>query len=414
LRLVGGASIVIVGGGLSSPRFVKAYREAGGDASLTLVSADSSVPYHRPPLSKKYLRGETDADGTLVEKRDFYSEHEVELRLETLVTRARLDERKLELAEGGDVEFDRLVILSGARPKALGIAGEELEGVFKLRTLADSTAIRDRARDAKRAVVVGAGFIGMEVAASLTALGIDVTLVHRGEGLFEVFEAPPLSEYLLELYRERGVDVRLEAEVGELRGNGEIEAAVTAGGEELEADLVVLGLGVEPWVDWLEGSGLELDNGVVVNERFETNVDGVSAAGDVANFYDPVFGRRRRIEHWSNANYQGAELGRVLAGDGKGYDIVSTFFTEVFGVSLKLFGDTTGHDELVLRGDFARGKAIVFYLQEGRVVATLLTGQEEETENELKDILRYRPPVVDRDALADPDTPIAAPLGEVT
>jgi 3-phenylpropionate/trans-cinnamate dioxygenase ferredoxin reductase component len=411
---VAGSTIAIVGGGLATARFVKAYRESGGEDSIRLISADSALPYHRPPLSKRYLRGEQEAEAALVEKRDFYDENDVDLQLETLVAAARLDERRLELAGGRQVEFDRLVIASGARPRPLDAPGEELDGVHKLRTLADSTAIRDDAKGASRAVVVGAGFIGMEVAASLTALGVHVTLVHRGEGLFEGLGVPQLSAYLTDLYRDKGVEVLLREHVTELRGNGALRTAVTASGSELEADLAVLGLGVEPWVDWLEGSGLELSNGIVVDERFASSAPGVWAVGDVANFYDPVFGRRRRIEHWSNSNYQGAELGRILAGEDGGYDIVSTFFSEVFGVVLKVFGDPTERDEIVMRGDFGAGSAIAFYLQDGRMVATLVIGQDEETENELKDLLRFRPPVVDRDALADPDTPIAAPLGEVT
>jgi NADPH-dependent 2,4-dienoyl-CoA reductase/sulfur reductase-like enzyme len=388
--------IVIVGGGLASARVVKGYRDAGGGERLRLVSADSALPYHRPPLSKRYLRGETD-DPPLVEQRDFYEQDGVEVSLDTLVASLDADERRLGLSTGGYLDYDRLVIASGARPRSLGIPGAGGERVFTLRTLADSDAIREAARGARRAVVVGAGFIGMEVTASLRALGVEVTLVHRGRGLFESLGSPPLAAYLSELYRERGVDVLLGDELTEIRDG----AAVTRSGRELAADLVVLGLGVEPWVDWLEGAGLELDDGVVVNERFETSVPDVFAVGDVARFQDPVFGKRRRIEHWSNANYQGAELGKILATGEGGYDVVSTFFSEVFGVTLKVFGDAHGsYDAQATRGSFVEGAAITFSFRDGRFVAATLTGQDEETEDRLREALREQPETADPEGFA--------------
>ena len=398
--------IAIVGGGLASARFVKAYRDGGGGDALRLISADTELPYHRPPLSKAYLRGEREAEDTLVEKRDFYDELGVDVMLATTVTATDLDARELELDSGHRVPYDRLVIAAGARPRPLGVPGEELDNVFKLRRLADSTAIREAAAGAARAVVVGAGFIGMEVTASLTQLGVHVTLLHRGQGLFEVLGAPPLSAYLSRLYEEQEVEVLLGEQAAVLVGDGTVRSVVTQGGRTLETDLVVLGLGVEPWTDWLEGTRLELANGVVVNERFETNVDGVYAVGDVANFWDPVFQRRRRIEHWSNANYQGAELGKIVAtGDG-GYDIVASFFSEVFGFSLRLHGLPEAGDDVVVRGDFAERAAVAFYLGEGRLVAALTVGQPDEVNDALKELLRTQPRV-ERAALADPSVAVA-------
>jgi 3-phenylpropionate/trans-cinnamate dioxygenase ferredoxin reductase subunit len=401
------SGIVIVGGGLSSARFVKAYREGGGDALLRLISADTELPYHRPPLSKAYLRGEREAEDTLVEKRDFYDSHGVEVSLATLVRSADLEAKELELESGERVSFDRLVIAAGARPRPLGAPGEELENVFKLRRLADSTAIKEAAQGAERAVIVGAGFIGMEVAASLTQLGVHVTLLHRGRGLFEVLRAPPLSEYLSRMYEEQGVEVLLGEQAAEFRGNGAVRSVRTESGKDLEADLVVLGLGVAPWTDWLESTRLQLANGIVVNERYETNVDDVYAVGDVANFWDPVFGVRRRIEHWSNANHQGADLGKILATGEGGYDIVASFFSEVFGFSLRLHGLPEAGDEVIVRGDFADREAIVFYLGNGKLFAALTVGQPDEVNDGLKELLRTQPPVANRAGLSDPNVAIA-------
>ena len=387
------STIAIVGGGLATARVVKAYREAGGNDPIRILSADVDPPYHRPPLSKRYLRGEIERDGTLVEPESFYGENDAELRLGTVVR--SVAGGALELADGERVGYGRLVIASGATPRRLPVPGMDLDGVFTLRRLSDSTAIRERAREARRAVVVGTGFIGLEVTASLRSLGVEVAIVDRGTELFRIAEAPPLSAYLAELYRDQGVELLLGDSVAEIAGDGRVEGVVTTSGERREADLVVVGIGVVPETKFLEDSGLQLHDGVVVNERFEASQPGVYAVGDVARFYDPVFGRPRRIEHWSNANYQGAELGGLLAGAEGGYDVVSTFFTELFGKTFKVFGDTAGHEELVMRGDFRDGSAIGFYLRDGKIVASVLTGQESETEEQLKELIRARAPLAE-------------------
>jgi NAD(P)H-nitrite reductase large subunit len=401
-----GNGLVVVGGGLSTARAIKAYREAGGDAPITLFSRDSSIPYHRPPLSKKYLRGETEAADALVEPESFYAENDVDLRLETGVASLDLGGEVLRLENGSTKRYDQLLIASGATPRTLEAPGADLEGVFTLRTLADSTAIREAARDALHAVVVGAGFIGMEVAASLNQLGLEVTLVHRGTGLFEILRARQVEQFLVELYGQKGVELVLGDEVSSFGGRSRLDSVETKRGRVIQAELCVVGIGVEPTVGWLESSGLELDDGVVVNERFETGADGVWAVGDAARFYDPVFERVRRIEHWSNANYHGTQVGRLIAGDDGGYDIVSTFFSELFGITLKVFGDVDESDEIVFRGSLDDGKAIGFYLEDGRLTGTLVVDQDEETENTLKELLAEQPEVRDLAQLADESTPL--------
>jgi 3-phenylpropionate/trans-cinnamate dioxygenase ferredoxin reductase subunit len=380
------AGIVIVGGGLAAARVVKTYREAGGLDPLRMLTADSAFPYNRPPLSKRYLRGEIDADGTLVEQPPFYEEHDCRCDLETEVV--AIDESEVQLSSGEQVPFDRLVVATGTSPRHLDVPGAQLDGVFALRTLADSTAIRTRARGVQRAFVVGSNFIGLEVAASLTQLGLQVTLCDRGSQLFRALQVPAYSEYLAELYAERGVELLFEDEVAELRGDGRVASVVTGKGEERDADLVVAGIGVIPNTGVLDGTGLDVDDGVVVNERFETSRPGIYAVGDVARFHDPVFGRSRRIEHWSNASYQGGELGKILAGQDGGYDTVSSFFSEIFGASVRYFGDATGHDDVVQHGDFREGKVVCLHTAAGRIVAALAMGQEDEVHDRLKELIR--------------------------
>jgi NADPH-dependent 2,4-dienoyl-CoA reductase/sulfur reductase-like enzyme len=401
-----GNGLVVVGGGLASARAIKAFREAGGEGPITLFSRDDAVPYHRPPLSKRFLRGEIERDGTLVEPEPFYREHDVDIHLETGVRSLRLAERELELEDGSRKRFGKLLIASGAWPRRLDVPGFDLENVFTLRTLDNSQAIREAASDARHAVVVGAGFIGMEVAASLSQLGLEVTIVHRGTGLFEILRARQVEQFLVELYGRKGVQLVLGDEVSEFDGRGQLDSVVTRRGETYQAELAVVGIGVVPMTDWLEGSGLQLDNGVVVNDRWETGADGVWSAGDVARFYDPLFQRPRRIEHWSNANYSGTEVGRLIAGGDARYDVVSTFFSEVFGFTFKMFGDVDECDEIVFRGSLEDGKAVGFYFSATQLVACLVVGQDEETENLLKELIGARARARDLPAVADESAPL--------
>jgi 3-phenylpropionate/trans-cinnamate dioxygenase ferredoxin reductase subunit len=406
--------VVIVGGGLASARAIKTYREAGGEGRLALFSRDESLPYHRPPLSKRYLRGEVEAEQTLVETEAFYDDHGVAVFLETPVRRVALGGREVEDEDGRRYGYDELVLAPGATPRTLPVPGASLDGVFALRSLADATAIRDAARIAERAVVVGAGFIGMEVGASLRQLGLDVALVHLGRGLYDQFGAPELSRELAELYREHGVDLYLEDAVAGFRGDSTLAAVETENGNVLDADLAVLGVGVVPSTDFLADSGLPLEDGIVVDERFES-VPGVYAVGDAARFYDPLYGRQRRIEHWSNANYQGSAVGRILAGAEGGYETLSSFFTEVFGLTIKLFGDSTAAGEVVMRGSLHERELVGFYLDDQqRLVAALAVGQEEAAEERLKELVRARRPAQEHAVLADSGASFEEAFGLVT
>jgi 3-phenylpropionate/trans-cinnamate dioxygenase ferredoxin reductase subunit len=261
-------------------------------------------------------------------------------------------------------EADVVVIATGARPRELGDA-------LQLRTLDDSLELRRRAESAREAVVVGGGFIGCEVTASLTQLGVHVTQIVREPMLFAPLQCPPLSEALHDTYREHGVDLRLEAT------------------EIPEAELVVAGIGVVPNVELAQDAGLEVRSGVVVDDRFRTAREGVYAIGDVAEFYDPIYRRHRRIEHWSNAAYHGTTLGRILAGDEDArYDIVSAFFSEEFGRTFRSFGDPTGHDGTALEGDFHGDRGVYRFLSGGKTVAAVAVGLEDDEQQEVKDEIR--------------------------
>lgn len=382
--------LVIAGGGLTAARAIKSFREAGGEGRLALFSSESVLPYHRPALSKRYLRGET-TDAPFAEDESFYRDHGVEVRLETEVSSVDGAARTVDI-DIHSVRYDQLLVATGATPRRLEAPGADLAGVFHLRTLHDSDRIRAAAATAERAVVVGGGFIGMEVAASLRGLGLQVTLIHTGRGLFDQFRSPQLSRDLLELYRGHGVDVRLDEEVAAFGGNNRLQYVGAMSGLCVEADLAVVGVGVVPNTGFLAGSGVAIDNGVVVDERFQSTVPGIYAAGDVANFYDPLYGRRRRIEHWSNANYHGTEAGKVLAGAGGGYDAVSSFFSEIFGTTIKVFGDVSRFDEQSSEGSLRSGRLLTSYGHDGRLVGALTVGQSSEVETLAGDLIREEAP----------------------
>jgi 3-phenylpropionate/trans-cinnamate dioxygenase ferredoxin reductase subunit len=351
--------IEIVGGGLAAAKLVEGYRESGGTDEITIWSQDPHGPYHRPPLSKKVLRGEAKATDSLVHPHDWYAENRVDLRLGETVS-------SLDALTG-----DTIVIATGARPR-------ELPGTLGLRTLDSAVELRNRAKNARTAVVIGGGFIGCEVAASLTLSGVEVTQIVRDSMVFAPLEAPPFSEALHDLFRERGVDLRLDT------------ADVPEG-----ADLTIAGIGVIPNVELAQDAGLEVRSGIVVDERFQTAQAGIYAIGDVAEFFDPLFGRHRRIEHWSNSAYHGTTLGQILAGEDARYDVVNSFFSEQFGQAFKAFGDTHGYADTALEGDFHSGSAVFRFLKGGHAVAAVLTGQSDEAESALKDEIRAGAAAVD-------------------
>ena len=377
--------LVIAGGGLTAARAIKSYREEGGRGRIALLSKERDLPYDRPALSKRYLRGET-SQAPFAEDEAFYRDHDVEVLLETSATAVDTSSRTV-TTDLDTFHYDKLLIATGATPRRLRVSGARLEGVHELRTLRDSQAIRGAAISAEHAVVVGGGFIGMEVAASLRQLGLAVTLIHLGRGLFDQLRSPELSDELASLYREHGVELLLEQEVAAFGGDERLSYVETKSGLCVEAELAVVGVGVVPNVDLLADSGLAVDNGVVVNQRFETPAAGVYAAGDVANFFDPLYGRHRRIEHWSNANYQGTEVGKVLAGNGGGYATVSSFFSEIFGNTVKVFGDVTHFDTLTTDGSLSSGTLLTRYADRGRLVGALTAGASDELEALIRDLI---------------------------
>ena len=373
------AKFVILGGGMVAGYAAKQLVELGiAPGELAILSADTSVPYERPPLSKGFLAGRDSEESIRINPEDFYRQHGIELRLGCTVAAVDAELKDLSLASGGAFGFDNLIVATGARPRTLDIPGARLPGVHYLRSLDDSKAIRQAAANVKRAVVIGSGFIGMEVAAVLAQKGVEVAMVLREDRIWKQFFTPQMSSYFESYYTARGVRFVKNAVVKELRGGPAVTAAVLDSGQTVACEMVAAGIGVVPVTEPLAASGIELENGVKVNEYLETNRPGVWAAGDVANYPDVLFGKRRRVEHWDNAVSQGQHCARALMGERAPFRHVPYFFSDVFDLSYEFWGDPAGADETVHRGDVSSGSFSVWWLRRGILVAAFTMNRPDE------------------------------------
>lgn len=401
---------LILGGGMVAGFAAKEMAENGlAPGELTIVSADDTPPYHRPPLSKGFLAGEEEADQILINDPGFYDDHGIDLRLRTRVEAVDLGGRTVRTATGGEIGFERLLIATGAFPRRLEVPGAELDGIHLLRSLDHSRAIRSQAEKGMKAVVVGAGFIGTEVAAVLAEDGLDVTVVYRGQSLLQGLFTPEMSRHYESVYREHGVTLRPNSEVARFVGDGRV-SAVQAAGDRLDADLVVIGIGVAPATELFRGTALDLDDGVVVDARLATEIEGVWAAGDVARYRDVIFDTHRRVEHWDNAVAQGKLAGKnLLAGPGEGdtFDHLPYFFSDAFDMSWELWGDPSRGSEVVIRGGIEDGSYSAWWLDEGTPVAAFVMDRPDEEREAAQRLIRARQRV-GADALRDADRPLAA------
>jgi 3-phenylpropionate/trans-cinnamate dioxygenase ferredoxin reductase subunit len=346
---------------------------------LTILSADSSIPYERPPLSKGFLAGKDTEESIRINPADFYPEHGIDLRLRCQVGGLDSGSKTLHLQPGGEFGFDKLVLATGARVKTLDVPGGNLPGICYLRSLEDSKRIRLQSEQAKRVVVIGGGFIGMEVAAVLSQKGIAVTMVLHDDRIWKQFFTPAMSKFFEDYYASRGVRFVKRANIAELRGNGAVRSVALEGGESIPCDLVVAGIGVRPVTEVFANSGIEVSDGLVVDQYLQSSHPDIYAAGDVASYVDTLFGKRRRVEHWDNAVSQGQHCARTLLGDRAPFVHVPYFFSDVFDLSYEFWGDPAGADEIVERGDLTSSSFSVWWLLQQRVVAafTLNRPQEE-------------------------------------
>jgi 3-phenylpropionate/trans-cinnamate dioxygenase ferredoxin reductase subunit len=361
---------VIVGANLAGGRAAEALR-AGSEERIVLVGAEPERPYERPPLSKAFPAGQLPEEKVYLRPSDYYANQGIELLLGRRAVRLDPESRAVELDDGERLNYTALLIATGAAPRRLTAPGGDLEGIVYLRDLRDARRLRDRLQAATRVVVVGAGFIGAEVAAVARSLGRDVVALEALPVPLERALGPVVGGLYTEIHRARGVDLRTNAAVTEIvQAGGEFQVR-TASGERFDCDLVVVGVGVAPEVGWLESSGIELRNGVVVDELSRTSLPDVYAAGDVANWFHPRLGHHLRVEHFDNAQNQGVAAARSILGQGQPYAPVNYFWSDQYDLSLQYVGHASGQDEVILRGTVEDGSWSAFYLRAGALKAAL-------------------------------------------
>ena len=370
---------LILGGGMVAGYAAKQLVDNGlrpGD--LTIVSADDAIPYERPPLSKGFLAGKDTEASIFINADSFYRKHEIEMKLNCVVDGVDLARKSLRLRSGEQIGFEKLVVATGARVRMLEIPGHDLAGIYYLRTLEDSKRIRQKAGSAKLAVVIGGGFIAMEVTSVLAQQGIATTMVLPDDRIWKRFFTSPMSRFFENYFAARGVRFVKNTKVATLTGAGAVESAVLQDGEALHCDMVVAGIGVKPVIEPLVNSGINVADGVTVNEYLETNHRGIYAAGDVANYYDVLFDKHRRAEHWDNAVSQGQHCARALLGERTPFVHVPYFFSDVFDLSYEFWGDPSGAEEVVERGDLLSSSFSVWWLRQGRLVAAFTMNRPDE------------------------------------
>lgn len=381
-------TFVIVGAGLAGAKAAETLRREGFDGRLVLIGEEPERPYERPPLSKEYLRREA-YDKPYVHPASFYREEHIELITSTRVSGLDPGSRKVFLGDRESLGYDRLLIATGASPRRLEVPGADLEGVHYLRTVDDSDVIAARLEEGTRLVMVGSGWIGSEIAASARQRGCKVTLLEMGSLPLENVLGPELAQVLLQLHRDNGVEFLAETVVERLEGNGSVERVVLSNGAIVNSDFVVIGIGVDPRTGPFEGAGLEIDNGLVVDEHLETTAAGVFAAGDVANAFNPFYGSRVRVEHWANASEQGQAAARSILGRGAAYAEIPYFFSDQYDVGIEYSGFARKWDEVVFCGDREKRELLAFWLEDSRVVAGLNMNIWE-VHDQIRELIRSR------------------------
>ena len=402
-------TFVIVGASLTGAKAAEVLRHEGFGGRVVLIGEEPERPYERPPLSKDYLRGEVGPEKAYVHDERFYGEHEIELRTSTRVVAIDPGNAQVVLQDFTRVRYDRLLLATGAVPRRLSIPGSDLPGVHYLRTLEDSESLRRAITPASRVVVVGAGWIGSEVAASARQIGAEVVLIERGPLPLERVVGPEVGAIYRDLHTSHGVEFLSGTGIEAIEGAQSVEAVRTSTGRRIACDVVVIGVGAAPRVELAEAAGILVEDGIGVDERLETSVPGVFAAGDVAAAWHPFYQARIRVEHWANALHQGETAARNMLGLATPYERLPYFFSDQYDLGMEYTGYAPRWDKVVFRGDPQTRQFIAFWLSDGRVVAGMNANVWDVT-GPIGELIRRRVPI-DASLLADPDVPLEDLVG---
>jgi len=390
------AKYVIVGGGLAAQRGAEQLRRGDAEAEIAMLSEEATPPYDRPPLSKEYLRGDWDLERITLAKGDTLAEQRIDLRLDARVEAIDAAGHTARLADGSSIAYEKLLYATGGRIRELPLPGADLTGVHYFRTLADAEAIKAVAGPGIRAVIIGAGFIGVELAASLVKLGCQVTVLEVAGYIWSRFLDEELAGYIQRRCEDQGVRFMTSVSPTAITGAaGKVSGVAYAGGEA-PADLVCIGVGILPNVELAQAAGLRVENGVVVDEFMQTSHPDIYAAGDVVNYPDPIFKKRRRVEHWGHAEYTGALAAQNMAGERKPYDLLSYVWSDVFDMHLEFAGEEKDFDQMALRGSLADGAFTVLYLKGGALQAYLSVNAPPREFRVLQRLIREQTVVADK------------------
>jgi NADPH-dependent 2,4-dienoyl-CoA reductase/sulfur reductase-like enzyme len=373
------AQYLLIGGGLTSSQAAKQLRERDPQGRLILVGEEPYVPYDRPPLSKEFLQGQKTQGDLFFDPESYFHEHQIDLILGVPVQRLDVSKKVATLSNGEMILFEKALIATGGRPVRLNIPGGNLPGVYYLRTLNDAARISAEAGQGKRGIIIGAGFIGMEIAASLTQRGVHVTVLENQSHIWPRFADATLAGFFQDYCTQSGVTFCTREMAVEIRGKGRPHSVITQSGKELVCDFVCIGVGIVPNMELARDAGLVVDNGVVVNEYLQTSHPDIYAAGDVANYPDPIFGKRRRVEHWGHAEYGGQLAGQNMAGAKNPYDLLTYVWSDIFDLHVEFAGDESEQDEILIRGRLQDKSFTILYLKQKVLTAyfAVNTGSKE-------------------------------------
>ncbi len=371
---------ILIGGGLASANCAQALRKEGATGSMAIFCAEEFPPYSRPPLSKGLLLGYEKEEGIWANSKDYYKKQNIDLKLNTPIKLLSAGNNVVIDTNNKQYSFNKLLVATGTKLRKIPLPGSDLENVFYLRTLKESRSIKKAMESAKSAVIIGAGFIGMELASAFAQNGIKTTMLVRENKLFEKMASEKLSEFFQDYYEKQGVEIILNSQAAKIEGRTKVEKVITQDGQELAADIVAIGVGVMPEVSFLEGSGVETNNGVVVNEYLESvSRADVFAAGDIANYKDVVFNKSRRVEHWDHAIKQGKHVAKNILGAHEPYNEVAYFFSDMFDLSWEFIGDNSDFDQVITHGNWSLEEpTILLFIKKNVLKAAFLLMAEVE------------------------------------
>ena len=390
--------VVIAGAGHAAGQLVTSLKQQKFAGQIVLVGDEPYLPYQRPPLSKKFLSGDMPAERLYVKPASFYEDPQVELRLETRISEIDRDSKTLK-TNNGDIAYDKLILALGSRVRRLDIEGADLDGVYYLRNIADVDAIHEELQNKKNAVIVGAGYIGLEVAAVIRQLGLDVTVVEMADRVMSRVVSPEISDFYQIEHTTQGVKLRLSTGITAFRGDGHIDAVETADGELIPADFVIIGVGIVPNTELAAHADIIVADGIVVNDQCQTNDPDIYAVGDCTSHPNSIYGRQLRLESVHNAVEQAKTAASNICGKETHYSQVPWFWSDQYDLKLQIAGLSTGYDDVVIRGNPADRSFACLYLKDGKLIATDAVNSPKEFVQS-KALIAART-VVDRDKLAD-------------